>query len=268
MTRAQNLAYSASLQTELGLSLAMDARALKFSQLCTSEQLQALLALQQQAEPRADHKALGSYLIGRLAWDLGAVMAFVDLQQLNVDSLQPDRLGWQVSLESQEHEQELHQWLCFRFQLSPEGLYTSGQLPWEQVSLALFAPLVQALKPLCGLSAPPLWALVADGLSAAYLYLGRELNRADEAMSLINQRMRQAKAPLDNKRWHFQHVQVSPEQSPTGEALGQWFRMRGGCCRYYTLADGQYCTSCVHLSDEQRQQRFQDYLCRTAVPQT
>ena len=71
--------------------------------------------------------------------------------------------------------------------------------------------------------------------------------------------------PLANKQWQFNYYSVAAEDSPTQKPLGNWFRARGGCCRYYTLEGKDYCTSCVHVSEDERRERLTRYLCNHAI---
>ena len=71
-----------------------------------------------------------------------------------------------------------------------------------------------------------------------------------------------AGAPLANKQTGFIEIVVRDEADPQ-QVLGcEWFRARGGCCRYYTTGKsaGEYCSTCVLRPAESRDKRLHDYV--------
>ncbi|MFY0665001.1 MAG: (2Fe-2S)-binding protein [Natronospirillum sp.] len=232
--------------------------------------LSTALLLHQQAEPRLDVKASGAYLVNRLAWDISAVLAWLDLNHYDLSALTPETLGVHSVIEREWHKGEWHRYVVYQFALT--DLNATGEtLPPEVVAgyaYQLFEHLIPALAAQVRLSANALWRLVTDGLSAAYLYVGKEQQQPDRAMARVRAVIEAAGKPLANKQWQFNYYSVAAEDSPTQQPLGNWFRARGGCCRYYTLEGKDYCTSCVHVSEDERRERLTRYLCNHAIEAT
>ncbi|NJL94993.1 MAG: (2Fe-2S)-binding protein, partial [Anaerolineae bacterium] len=59
-------------------------------------------------------------------------------------------------------------------------------------------------------------------------------------------------SPLNNRQLHFLTVRDGAHQ--------QTFRARGGCCRYYTLPEGDFCTTCVMRGRADQEARLLAYL--------
>ncbi|MFC3852261.1 (2Fe-2S)-binding protein [Salinispirillum marinum] len=233
----------------------------------TTGVLKAALSLHQQAEPKLDDKAAGAYLVNRLAWDLSAVLAWLDLNHYDLSVLTPEALGVHAVIEREWHKGEWHRYVVYQFSLT--DLKPTGEsLPPDVVAdyaYRLFEQLIPALAREVRLSANALWRLVTDGLTAAYLYVSKEQQQPGRAMARVRAVVEAAGKPLANKQWQFNYYSVAAEDSPTQQPLGNWFRARGGCCRYYTLEGKDYCTSCVHVSEDERRERLTRYLCNHAI---
>ncbi len=69
-------------------------------------------------------------------------------------------------------------------------------------------------------------------------------------------------SPLHNKQTGFVEIVVRDVAKPEQVVACEWFRARGGCCRYYTTeaAEGEYCTTCVLRPAESRDERLHTYL--------
>ena len=74
--------------------------------------------------------------------------------------------------------------------------------------------------------------------------------------------LRQRGSKLFNKQTDFEWISL-----PEAPQIGDWMRVRGGCCRYYTApaADAAYCTTCVLRDGDSRRERYRDYLRRSRL---
>ncbi|MDX1474132.1 MAG: (2Fe-2S)-binding protein, partial [Reinekea sp.] len=112
------------------------------------------------------------------------------------------------------------------------------------VERALFAPLVEAQRQSCRLGAAAQWRLISDALAYAWLQVGKQQKAEDFARRDFFEGLLGEASKLNNRqvRWTSLHWQDRIET----------FVSRGGCCRYYTADDGDYCRTCVHRDTEQQ----------------
>lgn len=104
-------------------------------------------------------------------------------------------------------------------------------------------PLVAALTARTGLASGALWRLAGDAIAGRFLDVGEKLGRLEEAKAAALLILKQPGSPLANRQLHFFDIELNDD---AGSPLGVWtFRARGGCCRYYTLEGGSFCTTCV-----------------------
>lgn len=227
------------------------------------------LACHGEVKPAMDARARGAFLLNRLSFDLGALVAWLDLAGYSLDEVHVAQLRVQPALVDEEHEGEWYRYVRYRLaidKLVPATLSLSADFLGQQV-VQLFQPVVGGVAKAVRLSPAALWRLVTDGVSASYLNVGKELNRANDAMQRSQALIQAAGKPLQNKQWAFRHYEVDASDRPDRQPLGEWFRVRGGCCRYYTFDNNDYCTTCVHLDEPERRARFQRYLCEQAKPE-
>ncbi|SHI99144.1 (2Fe-2S)-binding protein [Wenxinia saemankumensis] len=219
--------------------------------------LEAWLAAERARAPGGDDRLAAAYLLGSVAFSVSEILAALVLRGvlpgvLPGAAVVARRARWEKNGESGEG-------------IAYDMVFADGALVacpdpaagFGAALIALFAPLVAALQPRSGLSRGALWRLVGDGLSAALLARGKETGREEAAMGIASAILRDRASPLQSRQTGF--VEVS---APGRPGIREWFRVRGGCCRYYTSAGGEYCTTCVLRDEESRRARLEEYLRR------
>lgn len=263
---ALNTHWLTKMTETLNLSFEPSQFAYSLKDLEHNEILQEQLRLQKEAESIEDVRTQGSYFMNHFAWRLSAIVAAYDLSSFNIATLL-STLGWQSRVVREQHDGEWYRYVDYRF-CSVVPAKTAKQLTAQEMADVLFQtfqPIITQLKLHSKLSSNALWSLVTDAIAVVYLNVGRELGVEPVARERIKTILAFAEKPLNNKRWHFKEYSVPAEQSPTGHPLKQWFRVRGGCCRYYTLENGAYCTTCIHVQESEREQRLKDFLISNAI---
>lgn len=105
-----------------------------------------------------------------------------------------------------------------------------------------FAPLISRLSALSGLAPAAFWRLVADGIAAEFLTVGKNTGEEALAKALALRIVKTQGSPLNNAQLHFFDLDLAVAGEPSNRVC---LRARGGCCRYYTVEAGRFCTTCV-----------------------
>ncbi|MGR3492072.1 MAG: hypothetical protein ACU0DW_08435 [Shimia sp.] len=150
------------------------------------------------------------------------------------------------------------------FDLSLRGV-TGTVVPYGPQLAALFAPVVEAIFAQTGLARPALWRLVGDTLAYTLLAQARRVGDAERGIEMARAILRDRGTKLFSKQTDFEMIRL--EDDP---AVGDWLRLRGGCCRVYTAKEDAtaYCTTCVHRDAESRRSRFRAHLRSRAATTT
>ena len=111
-----------------------------------------------------------------------------------------------------------------------------------------------------GLSRKALWLLVGDSLAYSLLHHARALGDPGRGIGAALAILRVPGTPLTTRKTRFDWVAL-----PDAPQVGDWLRVRGGCCRAYTRPKSAYCTTCVLRDDASRTERYRDYLRRTWI---
>ncbi len=145
--------------------------------------------------------------------------------------------------------------LTYRVEIagSPDG----GRSDAATMIAELHGPLVAALAKASGLGAQALWRIVTDSVAQACLEAGRRRGDAIAGMALARSILDDRTTPLFNRQWGFFEVEA---RRPDGRCVREWFRARGGCCRYYTTAGGATCSTCVLRDPASRDTILRDWL--------
>lgn len=222
-----------------------------------------IMALELTATPGLDRRAQGAYLTGNLASRLGRALAVADLTGLDASRLGPQAVAVRARLDQEVEDGEVLTFVAYDLDglTLPEGRPDPDAL--GRAVEHLLAPLVEAVAAQVRLGRAPLWRLVADGIAAGFLNLGRALRCPELAMDRAMAVLSRPGSPLRNRQLRFLRVEVPAAESPSGESLRDWFRLRGGCCRLYTAPGGVYCPTCVLSTDHEA--RFREHLIAEAL---
>lgn len=236
--------------------------------------LDQALALQARDYPQMEPRTKGSYFIGEYAWYVpsAAVTALMaerrvpDLSLENV-ALRVSTVQWQEGDYSGESKRLDVRFLSGRFAALPDDPDAEHPdaviLPdetalreWLRSSIERhIAPLIEQIFVKTRLGRQAQWNLVADACAALFLGAG----------SLTSDQPRGEATGLA-----FVKAPGSPMKNPnTGYFTLEYgghcetYRARGGCCRYYTVSEnGEKCSTCVLVKQEERDQRILEYMAK------
>jgi hypothetical protein len=102
--------------------------------------------------------------------------------------------------------------------------------------------------------------LAGDGLSGALLEQGKSLGQVPQAMALGRAILGDKTTKLHSRQTEYVEIILPDETATAPPRARDWFRLRGGCCRYFTSDDGDYCTTCVMRDRNDQVARLKDYL--------
>lgn len=113
-----------------------------------------------------------------------------------------------------------------------------------------FTPLVEILFRKTGLGRNALWRLVGDSIAGHFLEAGRRFGKFEAAKAAGMTILKQPGSPLNNRQLHY--FELTLRDAEDQELISWTFRGRGGCCRFYTVADGALCETCVLKKPDER----------------
>ncbi|ROU02452.1 (2Fe-2S)-binding protein [Histidinibacterium lentulum] len=208
-----------------------------------------------------DDKLAAAYLMNSLSWAVPEPLAWVALDGVALPDIPPEAVAVTARREQWEEDGESGVAVAYDLVLDPAlirpapGMETADAL--GALVAGLFAPLVAAVSRRSGLSRGALWRLVGDGLSATLLALGKEAGCEDRAMDMARAVLADRRTPLFSRQTGFVRIDL-----PERPEIAEWFRARGGCCRYYTAEGSEYCTTCVLRDKKSRDARLREHLRR------
>ncbi|MCK0096688.1 hypothetical protein MWU60_13990 [Yoonia sp. F2084L] len=217
-------------------------------------------------EPGGDAKLAAAYLIGTVSWSICEPLAGLALRGLWLAAAKPDAISLSERFVHWEDDGEKGVSLAFDLTIN-EAAMAFVDVPATHGFAAtleqLHEPLIETLRRVSGLSRSALWRLVSDSLAYAFLEQGRAMGQAEPAIDHGRTVLRDRGSKLFNKQTDFEWIDL-----PESPNIGDWMRIRGGCCRYYTSPrkDAAYCTTCVLRPADSRRERYRDYLRRTRLP--
>jgi hypothetical protein len=245
----------------LGENAAYDLNLTNLSDACVLRLLSDVLV----KEPGGDTKLATAYLIGAIAWCICEPLAGLALRGRWLTAARPD--GIHLSQRFVHWEKDDKKGVSLAFDVTIDVMnVTLADLPsasgLAMLLQQLLEPLIDTLFRLSGLSRSALWRLVSDSLASTFLQHGRTIGQPETAIALARSILRDPASKLFNKQTDFEWVSI-----PSAAQNGDWMRVRGGCCRYYTAPDedATHCMTCVLRSPESRRDRFRDYLHRMQI---
>lgn len=212
-----------------------------------------------------DAKTRAAYLVGDIAWAFSLNLAALHLAGPGL----PDVTAGAVAAAPQwyrwEEGEESGEALRFTLRLLADPGARHRPLDIDGIrslAVAVHAPLIEALFAMTRLGRNAMWRLVADALAAGWLSVGKRIGHEALAMQAASAIVHAPGSPLANKQTGFVEIVVRDEADPGQVLACEWFRARGGGCRYYTTEEssGEYCSTCVLRPAESRQQRLHDYV--------
>ncbi|MFO7854726.1 MAG: (2Fe-2S)-binding protein [Paracoccaceae bacterium] len=228
------------------------ADALRLCDLAVPELCRRAMARHLEVEPELDRRGQAAYLINRLANLICGELARLDLAGCDPSGLEPADVAWRNERREYEEDGELVAYLHHDLWLAraaPAG--TASDHALAAALRRLFEPAVAGAAQAGPLSPAALWRLVSDAVAAGYLNVGKAEGRAAYAMRRSTAILDRAGPPLSNPQLRFVRLEASAEETRTGRAVADWFRLRGGCCRWYTAPTGGYCGTCVLRKDRE-----------------
>lgn len=252
-----------TLSDELRLSVGVAAEGHVPLVALPDEQIDTWLADMGHDHPDMDDKTRAAYLIGHIAWSVALNIGALHVAGPGVPAVDSAIIGMASAWYRYDHEGESGHALRFTPRLLAAPADTFRPLDSAGIHaliLAVHAPLIEQLFVRTRLGRKAMWRLVADAVAAGWLAVGKQIDRDAHAMALAEAIMATPGSPLANKQTHYVDITVPDE----GDGLSghEWFRARGGCCRYYTTekSAGEYCTTCVLRTPESRNALLQTYL--------
>lgn len=200
--------------------------------------------------PGLDRRGGAAFLVGGIAYTVTGAMLATRI----TDGVIPDLDAMGVVLDGRELKYRLPDELRFE--------------PCDPIEMArrleaLLAPLIDRLRAETGLGLPAFWRCAADSFASAHLHTGRALDTEArsrlEALSVLSQ----PGLRMANRQTGYRDVSIA---CADGRAVTQGFLKRGGCCRYYTADNAEYCATCVLRPEGQQIERLEAYLHEVHEP--
>ncbi len=103
------------------------------------------------------------------------------------------------------------------------------------------------------LSRAALWRLVGDAIAQRFLDAGLRFDAVEAANAAAMRILKTPASPLANRELHYFNL---TQYDRYGKAVVETFRQRGGCCRFYLVEGGTYCSTCVLKSPRNRDEEL------------
>lgn len=130
-----------------------------------------------------------------------------------------------------------------------ENLFGYGQLDnpsdgeWLRSQLEKhFSPVVEQIHARTSLSRAALWRLAGDAIAYLFLDSGRRFDTAETAKAAAMRILKVHGSPFANRELRYFDLAVADRHH---HEKCETFVQRGGCCRFYHVDGGAYCSTCV-----------------------
>lgn len=212
-----------------------------------SSALSALVAAKRGQAKGGDDKLGCAYLIGEIGWMLGRLLGGLWLAGWHVQDAAPSAIALTLRPVAWEDDGTSGMAQVIDLHLDPAGLTCGGDNPRHlaRAMVGLHQDLIAALVRCTGLGQAAQWRLVGDGLSGALLEQGKSLGQVPQALTLGRTILGDKTTKLHARQAAYVEIILPGETEAAPPRARDWFRLRGGCCRYYTSDDGEYCATCV-----------------------
>lgn len=233
--------------------------------------LEQSLARQAKNYPTMDSRTQASYFVGQYSWYVPAVAIATFLTENRVPDLAPANIAiryrtytWHHGEHSGEAERIDVRFLSGRFAClpdDPESDHPDALIVSDKVALrdwlrsqleSHFSPLINRIHAMSKLGKNAQWRLVADSCASQFLSMGQMINDDKNAQVEGLLFIRAEHSSINNPQTNYVTL--------TYQDHSDTFLARGGCCRYYTLPEAEYCTSCVLRKPEERDERLLAYM--------
>ncbi len=216
-------------------------------------------------EPCGDARLQAAYLMSDLAGAVGEVLAGLALRGYWLVSAGAGRVALTARQTAWEDDGETGVAQVFDVVLDPAGcgfVQRPNHKAFATAVEAIFGPFIRQLSAASGLGQPALFRLVGDSFGYAFLAHGRLLGCPLTGINHAKAIFQISGTKLRNKQLRFDYITL-----PEAPEIGDWLRVRGGCCRAYTRpGKPNYCTTCVLRDDDSRNERYRNFLRRKHVP--
>lgn len=214
-----------------------------------------------------DKRGQAAYLVGSLCYRLSRVASAFHLALDVMPRLDPEKLFFQIERYQWDYEGETGESNRLLVRLAPDTGFTAG--PADE-RLAVFArdieavivPFIEKQVRDTALGNAAQFRLGADSIASGFQYSGRDLDCEPRARADALAVIKAEGSKFRNPQTHFAEIALCDPAHPEIVLISETFRMRGGCCRYYTADGGDYCSTCVLRKPEDREEILRNYLRR------
>lgn len=215
-------------------------------QAISTDWLEQMLQKQKQGRANLDRRGEAAFLIGRFSFVVAVILAGCQIQAGLLPRLRADQLA--VVPEGDR----------FVVQLSNQDIIEwQDQTSVRSMIIELLQPIVTQLAQRTQLAPAKQWSLISDSLAMAWQFVAEPLGVDAQARVDILTLLNGEKSVLKNRRTGFEtyslgesNIDGCPAIQPV---IHRVIRTRAGCCRKFT-DDGQYCSTCVYVPEQERKQ--------------
>lgn len=238
----------------------------------TDAAIESLLHHEASLNEETDAKASGAFLMTDYCHVFTAATVPLVARFGLVGDLSPDNIALQYYMEKHEHEGRIYdlprahvRYLSDKFVADGSGkanLSACADLIgfealcdyYRKSTEHHFAMFINSLSEKTSLGRNALWRLLGDAIAARFLEAGRKMDCLETAKKMAMAILKVPGSPLNNRQLNYFDLSVFDRNS---HEVSYSFRARGGCCRYYSVKGGKYCTTCVLNDPAERDAKLQ-----------